>query len=183
MKALSIDSNTSEVKEIEIEMQANTVYTFFNSILIDELGTIAEHVIYADSNALAERKRAYFIGEQLIVGDALVIGKLDFEDKDATIPKEELKALIDVNVSSFYKDVLEILAETDLNLYRTFILKRGEEEMTLNSEWVLYAFNMADDKTKEYFVTHLRKLVDSQESVEEYMYKMAGLAINAGASS
>jgi AAA+ ATPase superfamily predicted ATPase len=56
MKAFSTNATTKEVKELDIQMQANSVYTFFSSILIDELGTINKHMIYVDANALCEGK-------------------------------------------------------------------------------------------------------------------------------
>ena len=34
MKAYSINENKIEIEEIEIEMQANTIYSFFGAILI-----------------------------------------------------------------------------------------------------------------------------------------------------
>jgi hypothetical protein len=179
MKALSIDAATGAVKEIEITMEANTVYSFFNSILIDELNTLNAHQIHTDANALSNKKNAYFVGEQLLIGDALIVGKEEFEDKDATISAEELRSLVNTQVPQFYIDVLDLLSQTDINLYRTFTLEKGEESMTLNTEWVLYAFNMADEKTQEYFLEHLKKVLDANENVEEYMHKMAGLAINA----
>ena len=179
MKALSIDASTGEVKELDITMEANTVYSFFNSILIDELGTINNHQISTDANALSNKKPAYFVGEQLLIGDALITGKEEFTDVDATIPAEELRSLIKTDVPEFYKKSLELLADTDLNLYRTFTMKKDDESMTLNTEWVLYAFNMADEKTQGYFLDHLKKVVDAKDNVEEYMHKMAGLAINA----
>ena len=179
MKAFSINATTGEVKELDITMEANTVYSFFNSILIDELGTINAHQINTDANALSNKAEAYFVGEQLLIGDALIVGKEEFEDKDATISVEELKSLLNRDIPQFYKDVLAVLSQTDINLYRTFTLNKGEESMTLNTEWVLYAFNMADSKTKEYFLEHLQKVIDAKESVEDYMHKMASLAINA----
>ena len=53
MRALSVDATTKEIKEIDIEIQANSVYTFFNSISIDEFSILKEHMIYADANALS----------------------------------------------------------------------------------------------------------------------------------
>jgi hypothetical protein len=75
MKAYSIDSTTQEVKEIDIEMQANTVYSFFNSILTDELSTLDKHTIHSDANAISKNMEPFFIGEQLIIGNALIVGK------------------------------------------------------------------------------------------------------------
>jgi len=179
MKALSINASTGTVEELEITMEANTVYTFFNSILIDELATINKHQINTDANALANKKSAYFVGEQLLVGDALIVGKEEFTDLDASISVEELSSLVKTDIPEFYTKTLDLLSQTDINLYRTFTLEKGEESMTLNTEWVLYAFNMADENTQGYFLEHLKKVVDAKESAEEYMHKMASLAINA----
>ena len=179
MKAFSIDAKTTEVQEQDIQMQANSVYSFFSSILIDELESLNKHMIYADANALSENKRAYFIGEQLVLGNALIVGREDFNDVDAIITQEELTSLIQKEVSDFYKKSLDILSSTDLNLYRRFIVNHNGEELALNSEWVLYTFNMADSRTKEYFLEELQKALKATQTPEEYMKKMAGLALNA----
>jgi len=179
MKALSINPLTREIEDLDIEMKANTLYTFFSSILIDELESMNEHVIYADANALSEKKTAYFLGEQLIIGDALILGRFDFDDIDVKITKEELASLVSYEVNEFYTTVLELLASTDINLYRTFEVEKNGEKIALNSEWVLYTFNIADERTKEYFINELKKVLDAGESVDAYMQKMAQLAMNA----
>lgn len=179
MKALSIDNNTLEVKELDIQMTANTVYTFFSSILIDELESLKEHVIYTDANALSEKKKPYFIGEQLILGDALILGREDFNDADARITTDELKSLIITEVNDFYKEVLALISKTDVNLYRTFSVEKNGEKISLNIEWVLYTFNIADERTKEYFINELKKVLETKADVSEYMQKMAQLAMNA----
>ncbi|QOP42630.1 hypothetical protein FJR45_01145 [Sulfurimonas sediminis] len=181
MKALSIDNQTLAVQEIDITMAANTVYTFFSSILIDELAGLKEHVIYADANALSEKKKPYFIGEQLVLGDALILGRDGFDDVDAKIAKKELLALIHPDVNAFYKEVLELLADTDINLYKTFTVEKNGEKIALNTEWVLYTFNIADERTKEYFINELQKAVTAKSKVAEYMQKMAQLAMNVAA--
>jgi len=179
MKALTIRPQQETVEEIEIEMKANSVYTFFSSILIDELETLQKHVIYTDANALSEGKKAYFIGEQLVIGDALIVGRYDFDDVDVLITKEELVSLISYNLSDFYKQALELLSTTDINLYRTFEVEKNNEKIALNCEWVLYTFNIADERTKAYFLQELQKVLQQNESVENYMAKMAQLAMNA----
>lgn len=181
MKALSITAETKLVKEIEIDMQANTTYTFFGSILIDELAGLNKHVIYTDANALSDKKSAYFVGEQLVIGDALIVGKENFNDLDATITEEELTSLVTTEINEFYKEVLLHLSQTDINLYRTFQVMRENEALALNTEWVLYTFNIADDRTKKYFLEELQKSLNAGENPETYMQKMAGLALKAGA--
>ena len=178
MKALGINPLTQSVEELDIEMKANSVYTFFSSILIDEIEAINEHIIYSDANALSEKKPAYFIGEQLVVGDALVLGRYDFDDVDAKITKDELDAIINYEINDFYTAVLELLSKTDINLYRSFEVEKDGEKLSLNTAWVLYTFNIADERTKEYFINELQKILDARKSVEAYMQKMAQLAMN-----
>ncbi len=178
MKALTIDAHTQEVKEIELEMAANTLYTFFSSILIDELESIKGHVVYADANALSEKKSAYFLGEQLIIGDALVFGREDFNDVDAKIKQEELSSLLKRDVNAFYKEILALLSGTEINLYRAFEVEKNGEKITLNTEWVLYTFNIADERTKEYFINELKKVLEAEGDVAVYIQKMAQLAMN-----
>jgi hypothetical protein len=181
MKALSIDAQTLQVSELDIQMQANTTYTFFGSILIDELQTLNKHVIYTDANALSQSKPAYFIGEQLIVGDALIVGKEAFTDLDVSIMQEELSALLREECNEFYAQALSLLSQTDLNLYRTFLVNKDDETIALNAEWVLYTFNIADERTQDYFLDELEKALDNKQAPEIYMQKMAGLALKAGA--
>ncbi len=179
MKALSINPASKQIEEIDIEMKANTVYSFFNSILIDELSSLNQHTIYCDANALSQNKEPYFLGEQLIVGDALIVGLMGMEESDANIPQEELQKLINHDVNTFYKDSLALLSQSDVNLYRTFEVQQDGEVLNLNAEWVLYTFDMADDRTKEYFINELQKSLDAKEDTFEYLQKMAQLAINA----
>ena len=179
MKALSINPATKQIEEIDIEMKANTVYSFFNSILIDELSLLNQHTVYCDANALSQQKEAYFLGELLIVGEGLIVGLIGMEESDANIPQDELQKLINHDVNDFYQDVLSLLAQSDVNLYRTFEVQQDGELLHLNTEWVLYTFDMADDRTKEYFINELRKSIDAGEETFEYLKKMAQLAINA----
>ena len=162
-------------------MQANTVYTFFSSILIDELSTIKDHIIYTDANALSEKKTPFFLSEQLIIGDALIAGQASYNESDVTIPMEQLKSLISYDVSQFYKDVFELISKTDINLYRPFDVKQDNSDIQLNVEWVLYVFNIADERTKEYFLNELKQSLDSDDNIDEFMKKMAQLAVNSAA--
>lgn len=183
MKAYSIDSTTQEVKEIDIEMQANTIYSFFNSILTDELSTLDKHTIHSDAEAVSKNMEPFFIGEQLIVGNALIVGKDGLFDTDATIPKDDLESLVNYEVTSFYREVLNLIKETDINLYRIFEVTKEQEDIKLNTEWVLYVFNMADDRTKEYFLDELKKAVDAKKDITIHMQNMAILALNATQNS
>jgi len=180
MQCFSVNPEKKEIKAIDIEMKANSVYTFFSSILIDELPSIKEHVIYADANALSEKKQPYFIGEQLVLGDALIVGIDEMmAERDVTIPQDALESIINYEVPTFYKDVLDMLAQTDINLYRAFEVQKDGEKIMLNTEWVLYTFDVADERTREYFKTELKKVLDAKEDVNAYMQKMAQLAMNA----
>jgi hypothetical protein len=179
VKALTINPETKEIKEIEIEMKANTVYSFFNSILIDELQTLNQHTVYSDANALSQHKEPFFLGEQLILGEALIIGRRDMEETDANIPTAELEPLVDFEVNDFYRETLALLSQSDINLYRSFDLQKGTETIPLNTEWVLYTFNMADERTKEYFLNELKKALETGEELLEHLKKMGQLALNA----
>lgn len=179
MKAYSVDIQAQRLQEIDIEIQANTVYSFFSSILIDESFNLTKHVIYSDANALSEGKKPFFLGSQIIVGDALILGRDGFTDKEVSIPQNELELLINYEVNSFYTQVLSLISNSDINLYKTFEVQKKDEKISLNVEWVLYTFNMADKKTQEYFINELQKAMASGTRVDEYMQKMAGLALNA----
>lgn len=180
MNAITIDPQTQKVELIEIEMKANSVYSFFNSILIDELPSLNQHTIYTDANALSQNQKAFFLGEQLILGKALIVGLNGMEEVDALITLDEVKELLEFEVNPFYSDVLLLLAsDEDLNLYRSFDVTHGEEIIPLNIEWVLYTFNMADERTQNYFITELMKAMDANENTVLFMQKMATLALNA----
>jgi len=179
MKAYAIDPETQTIEEIDIEMKANTTYTFFKSILIDDLTTITNHVIHTDTNAISENKKAYFVGEQLLVGKALIIGKRGMEESDVSISEKDLKKLLRFEVSAFYTDALTLLGQSDINLYKVFSVEQGGKEVNISTEWVLFAFDMADDRTKEYFLTELKKTFDAKEDVPSFIHKLGQLAINA----
>ncbi len=179
MRFLHIDPHKHAIEEIELKLEANTFYTYFGSILIDELPTLGGHTIYTDANALSEGKPAYFIGEQIVVGDALVLGRNGFEEIDATLSPAELAKMVRYDVPEFYQDALTFLGKTDANLYRAFYVEHNGEKMELNISWVLYFFNIADERTKEYFLTHLSETIEKGEDVTAFMQKMAKAALNA----
>jgi len=182
LNVLTINPTTKKVESIDIEMKANSIYSFFNSILIDELSSLNQHTIYCDANALSEHKKAYFLGEQLLVGDALIVGLNGMEEIDAVITQKELEELMNYELNPFYNDTLLLLADHgEINLYRSFNVEQKEESVALSIEWVLYTFNMADEKTKNYFITELMKSIDAKEDIVAFMQKMAGLALNAAA--
>jgi len=176
VKAISISGKI--ITEIDIKMQVNTVYSFFNSILIDEQLSLNKHIIYTDANALEEKKTPYFLGEQLLLGAALITGISEHDNKEVSIPLPELNGLVSFEVSQFYTDSLEILSKTEMNLYKTFLVQKENEQIELNTEWVLYTFNIADEKTKEYFLNELQKSLGDNSS-QKLVEKMAQLAMNA----
>jgi len=179
MRALSIDVENKELKEINIEIQANSVYSFFSSISIDDFQIINKHIIYNDANALEQNKKPYFIGSQLVLGDSLILGYENMVDGEATIPSNELETLINYDVSEFYVDALNLLSKTEVNIYSMFELEHNGEKLELNCEWLLYTFNIADDKTKKYFLDELQKVISSTDNVEEFIEKISKLALNA----
>jgi len=178
MKAYAVDPATQTIEEIDIEMKANTTYTFFKSILIDELTSLNQHTIYTDSNALSENKKAYFIGEQLVIGVALISGQNGLEENDVQIPLEDLRKLITFKVSPFHEKALQLLSKTDVNLYSPFIVEKEGEKLQLNTEWTLFTFNLADDRTKEYFLNELEKSIDAEEDTLAFMQKLSQMAMN-----
>lgn len=179
MKAISINIDTKDIKEIDIEIKPDTVYTFFNSILIDEIETLTAHTIHTDTNALAESKKAFFLGEQLLIGNALITGKSEEGNTNCSIPLAELEKLISYEVNEFYTNSLLLLSSTDINIYRPFFVQKMGEDIALSAEWVLYTFNIADERTQEYFLNELQKSISSTKEAEEFIQKMAQLALNA----
>ncbi|SMP87194.1 hypothetical protein SAMN06313486_1052 [Epsilonproteobacteria bacterium SCGC AD-308-P11] len=179
MRVISVNPRTQSIEELDLDIKANTIYSFFNSILTDEMAGLNRHIIHSDANALSLKKRPYFIGEQIVIGDALIIGQNELAESDASIPLKDLEVLINYDVSPFYLEVLDLVSDTDINLYRTFEVTQNDEKLQLNVEWVLYTFNIADERTKEYFINELKKALDSELKIEDYMAKMAQLAINA----
>ncbi len=178
MRLLHINPQTRSIEEIELKIEANTFYTFFGSILIDELPIINSHTVYTDANALSEKKTPFFIGEQIVMGEALVLGRNGLEEVDATITKEQLASVISYEVSDFYEKALTLLSQTDENLYKVFRIPHNGEEMDLNITWVLYFFNIADERTKEYFLNELEKAI-GDKTVAPFMEKMATAALKA----
>ncbi len=177
MQAISINPSTQSIENIDIEMQANTVYTFFSSILIDELTSLKDHTIYTDANALQEDKIPFFIGEQLLLGNSLIMGSSALGDSDTQVPTTVIEELISYEVSDFYTGVFQVLSQTDINLYRFFSLTKDNQKVEVNLEWTLGTFNIADERTKEYFINELKKSLES-DNTQETIEKMAQLALN-----
>ena len=125
MKLLHIDPITKSVKELELKVEANTFYTFFSSILIDEFPIDANHTLYSNANALSENKTPYFVADQIVLGEALVLGNNGYEEVDATLTPAQLESMIRFDVSDFYKKALFLLAKTDENLYKAFYVEHN----------------------------------------------------------
>ena len=178
MKAYSVNPQSKKIEELDIKMQANTVYTFFSSILIDELTSLKGHIIYSDANAVSEGNTPFFMGEQLIVGKALIVGKNGMEEVDAFISEDELKSLINYDISAFYTDTFKLLKGSDINLYRLFQIE-NDEKIELNIEWVLYAFSIADKATQNYFLTELKSCLNEKKDLQKVLENFAKLAYNA----
>ena len=179
MKAFSIDPTTQTIHTHDFDGQVNSIYTFFNSILVDNSNPLNEHIVYTDANALISNATPYFIGEQLFLGKALILGQNGHEEVDAKISVEELSALINYEVNKFYKEALKALSEQNINLYKLLALDNQGSPLHVSYEWVVYTFNIADLKTQEYFLSNLEKTLQNQESVETFFQKMGQLALNA----
>jgi len=180
MKAYSINPETKSIEIQDFDGQVNSIYTFFNSILVDSSHILNEHIIYTDGNALSTTHVPYFIGHQLFLGKALILGQNGLEEVDVKIDDSELAKFISYDVNKFYKKSLDSLALQDINLYKTFEVDDNDSKLTLNYEWVIYTFNMADVKTQNYFLIELDKIIDESKSIEDHFQKMAQLAVNAG---
>ena len=179
MRFLHVDPSKEEIEEEELRLEANTFYTFFSSLLIDELPIVPGHTVYSDGNALSQKRRPYFINDQLVLGEALILGSDGFEEKDATLDVKELESMIRYDVSDFYMQALDLLSSSDVNLYRPFFVEHNMQKMELNIAWVLYFFNIADERTKRYFLDELQKSMQNGEDTEAYMQKMAKAALRA----
>lgn len=177
MQVISINPNQKSIQTLSIEMKPDTIYSFFNSILIDEINSLNSHTIYTDANALEENKTPYFLGEQLLIGDTLITGISADGDIDTHIGTEILEELISYDVSAFYKDCLNLFSHTDVNLYRLFSLQKGQQRIDVNIEWVLATFNIADEQTKTYFLDKLKESLNSKNT-QEVITKMAQQALN-----
>ena len=180
MNILSINPETQNIENQTFDGQVNSIYTFFNSILVDNSHALNEHIIYTDGNAQISTHTPYFIGEQLFMGKALVIGLNGFEECDTKISSQQLELLINYDVNIFYKKALNALAVENLNLYTIFEVSDNGEPLHVSYEWVIYTFNMADEKTQEYFLNALNTTIIEKKSVAETFQKMAQLAVNAG---
>lgn len=177
MQAISINPHQKSIDLLSIEMKADTVYTFFSSILIDEITSLNSHTIYTDANALEENKIPYFLGDQLLLGTVLITGNSAEGDTDVHVGIEILEELLSYEVSLFYRDSLKILSQTDINIYHLFSVEKDTQKLEINIEWVLATFNIADEKTKEYFLKEIKLSLESNNT-QKVIEKLGQLAMN-----
>ena len=180
MKTFIINPQTQEILTHDFDGQVNSIYTLFNSILVDNSQALNEHIIYTDSNALISTHIPYFIGEQLFLGNSLIIGQNGYEEVDVKIDLAQLQALINYDVNMFYKKALNALATENINLYTIFEVSDNGAPLHVSYEGVIYTFNMADEKTQSYFLNALDTTIAEEKSVQDHFQKMAQLAVNAG---
>jgi len=89
MNIYMIKPHTKEILTTEFDGQITSIYTYFE--------ILQDHIIY--TNAQHTNKNMFFIGEQLFIGDALILGLKGFEETDITIKQDELQSLISYDVN------------------------------------------------------------------------------------
>jgi hypothetical protein len=180
MQVHLIDPQTKTVQTEEFDGKITSIYTFFNSILVDSSDVLKEHIIYTDANH--KDKTPFFLGNQLFIGKAIVLGLHAMSETDATISANELESLINYELPPLYLQSIEAIIQNDLNLYKNFeVQTQTAETLQINYEWVIYTFNVADQQTQEYFLKHLEENMNDAENLASYLQKMAALAIKSGA--
>ena len=178
MKTYLINPENKNFSEQDFDGQVNTLYTLFDSLLLEHAYGINQHIIYSDSNAYERGERPFFIGEQLFFGKVLVIGLEGFGEVDVKIGLKELKSLCSFKINAFYSSALRLLQESKVSFYAPFE-GLSSEDMLINCEWVLYTFNMADEATQRYFLDALFKAQEENSDLLEQMKTMASLALKA----
>lgn len=178
MKAFIIDPVTQSVSEQEYDGQPNSLYTLFGSLLVDSHEILHEHRVYNSSEAYEKSEPGYFLGEKLLFGKALVIGSAGLQDTDATIQTEVLEQLSTFDLPDFYKNVLSLLP-MEFSFDETYEIEQGGFDEPMSAEWVLYAYNMADQKTQIYFITELENAIAKGETIHGYLKKMGEMAIKS----
>lgn len=176
MNIYIVKPKTKEIQTSDFDGQMTSIYTYFNSLLVDNSTVLNNHVIY--TNAQHTDESIFFIGEQLFIGDALILGLNGFEETDASIQQDDLSPLISFAVNDFYKQALRPLFDFEININDSFYVK-DDEDMQINFEWVIYTFNKADEKTKQYFLDEMKKACIDKETTKQYFNKMAQLAVDA----
>jgi len=165
MKALLIDPDTQSVSVQAYDGQPHSLYTLFGSLLVDSSAPLQSHMVYSGGEAFEKGHPGFFLGDKLLFGRVLVIGYAGFEETDVTIEPETLQQLLRFDIPPFYSSALALLP-SDFAFDEPYALE-GMEGGT--AEWVLYAFNLADEATRAYFLTELEKTVAQGESVRAYL--------------
>jgi len=178
MKALLIDPETRSVIPQQYDGRPDSLYTLFRSLLVDSSDVLNNHVIYSGAEAFEKEEKGFFLGEKLLFGRTLIVGHTGLEEDDATIPADEAEALVRFEIPSFYRDALALLPR-DFSFDEPFELRLEEGGEHVTVEWVLYAFNLADEATKSYFLEHLSHTLSEGGDVYDYLKKMGNLALKA----
>lgn len=178
MKAYVIDPETRSVSEQEYDGQSNSLYTLFGSLLVDSHDILHEHRVYNSADAYEKSEPGFFLGEKLLFGKALVTGSDGLEDTNATIRSDVLEQISIFDLPDFYKNVLSLLP-TEFSFDETYEIEQGDFDEPVSAEWVLYVYNMADQKTQIYFITELENAIAKGETVHGYLKKMGEMAIKS----
>lgn len=179
MKSYIIDPDTKAITNHEFDGQLNSIYTLFNSILIDTSHELHQHVIYSDEYAIDHNKTPFFIADKLFLGRVLICGINNLQEEDVTITVEELGALIRYEISDFYTQCLALLRQAKMNFNTHFTITHDNESTDLSYEWVIYTFNIADERTQRYFLDKLQETLDQNGDIHSYFQNMAQRAIKA----
>jgi hypothetical protein len=179
MKTYIIDPKTKSITPQDFDGQLNSIYTLFNSILIDSSQALNRHIIYSDEYATDNGCVPYFIGDKLFLGKALVCSENVDDGEDVSITAKELEQIINYDVNEFYLECLSYLSKEKISINKIFHIQDKDEKIKLSFEWVIYTFNMADKRTKENFLTNLKKTFQEKKSISEYFENMAQRAFDA----
>lgn len=178
MKAFLIDPENATVTPTDYDGQPHSLYSLFGSLLVDSHDVLNRHSVYASSEGFEKGKRPFFLGEKLLFGMTVVTGKEGFEDVDALISEGELLQITQFGLPQFYEEVFERFP-ANFNFDEPLQLSAGETEETVPPEWVLYAFNMADKKTKQYFMHTLDDTLVKGDDLYVFLKKMGEIALKA----
>ena len=178
MKALLIDPDTRGITVQEYDGQPHSLYTLFSSLLLDQHDVLHEHNVYGGADAFEQGMRPFFLGEKLLFGKAVITGRAGFEECDVSIAEAELERLVQFELPAFYRKTLTLLPK-DFIFDETYTLLIEETPQSITPEWVFYAFNMADDATKAYFLTHMEKAIAGSEDIHTYLKKMGEIAVKS----
>jgi len=175
MKAFLIDPQDRTITLQNFDGHPNSLYTLFGSLLVDAADALNDHSLYSSTEAFERAERGFLVGEKLIFGKTLLAGIAGFEDTDATITQDELRALTRFELPAFYTQTIALLPKTFMFGNAVTIT----EEHSLTGEWIIYAYNMADTKTKTYFLNELESTIRTGKDVTAFMKKMGEIALRS----